>query len=115
MRLAVPLTYWLGGRLAMAGARLNFLTQIHVRASHYRLSAGSAMRDRPPAGAHDTSIRSACDFLPPGAAQPEPRGAGGSREAVQRGIKGTLSAEPIAHTPELPDVTTTQGIDLPRE
>ena len=34
--------------LAMDGARLNFLTHIHVRASHYRLSAGSAMRDRPP-------------------------------------------------------------------
>jgi hypothetical protein len=34
--------------LAMDGDRLNFLTHIHVRASHYRLSDGSAARDRPP-------------------------------------------------------------------
>ncbi len=35
--------------LATDGDRLNFLTHIHVRASHYRLSAGSAMRGRHPA------------------------------------------------------------------
>ncbi len=35
--------------LATDGDRLNFLTHIHVRASHYRLSAGSATRNRQPA------------------------------------------------------------------
>ncbi len=49
-----------GPYLAMDGARLNFLTNIHVRASHYRLSAGSATRDRPPPREHDLSMRSAC-------------------------------------------------------
>jgi hypothetical protein len=44
-----------GRYLAMDGDRLNFLTNIHVRASHYRLSAGSALRDRPPALEHDLS------------------------------------------------------------
>jgi hypothetical protein len=29
--------------LAMDGDRLNFLTDIHVRASHYRLAAGQCM------------------------------------------------------------------------
>jgi hypothetical protein len=38
-----------GPYLAMDGDRLTFLTNIHVRASHYRLSAGSATRDRLPA------------------------------------------------------------------
>jgi hypothetical protein len=49
VRLAVVWSSWLGGRLATDGARLNFLTHIHVRALHYRLSVGSATRDRPPA------------------------------------------------------------------
>jgi hypothetical protein len=46
--------------LAMDGARLNFLTNIHVQASHYRLSPGSAVLARPPAGEHDHS-RIGCD------------------------------------------------------
>jgi hypothetical protein len=51
----------LGGRLATDGDRLNFLTNIHARASHYRLSDSSATRDRPPAREHDVSVRSACE------------------------------------------------------
>ncbi len=47
--------------LATDGARLNFLTNIHVRASHYRLSTGSATRERPPAREHDLSSRRAWD------------------------------------------------------
>jgi hypothetical protein len=52
-----------GPYLAMDGDRLNFLTNIHVRASHYRLSAGSTTRDRPPAREHDLPIPSTCDSL----------------------------------------------------
>ncbi len=37
-----------GRYLATDGDYLNFLTHIHVRASHYRLSEGSAMQDRLP-------------------------------------------------------------------
>ncbi len=61
MRWAVEWSSLLGGRLAMDGARLNFLTNIHVRASHYRLSVSSAMRDRQPARAHDLSMKGTCN------------------------------------------------------
>jgi hypothetical protein len=50
-----------GRYLATDGDRLNFPTNIRVRASHYRLSAGTAMRDRPPACDLDLSMRSDCD------------------------------------------------------
>ncbi len=49
VRFAVQWNSLLGGRLATDGARLNFLTNIRVRASHYWLAAGSATQDRPPA------------------------------------------------------------------
>ncbi len=52
-----------GPYLATDGDRLNFLTHIHVRAAHYRLSVGSATRDHPPARGHHLSMRRACDRL----------------------------------------------------
>jgi hypothetical protein len=59
VRFAVQWNSLLGGRLAMDGARLNFLTDIYVRASHYRLSAGSTTRGRAPAGENDLLVRRA--------------------------------------------------------
>jgi hypothetical protein len=60
-----------GRYLAMDSDRLNFLTHILVRASHYRLSDGSATRDQPPAGEHDLPMRSACAPPSHGSAPPE--------------------------------------------
>jgi hypothetical protein len=58
-----------GRYLATDGARLNFQTHIHVRASHYRLSAGSATRVRPPAGEHELSMQTASASQTTGEAQ----------------------------------------------
>ncbi len=73
-----------GPYLAMDGDRLNFLTHMHVRASHYRLSAGSATRDRPPAGGHDLSKRSACEHQASGSPTPPDLVPCASSHTVQR-------------------------------